>query len=212
MCDFHSIVVRRDGAVAHVASNSHSEAVNAAGWRENDSMADKRGPFFVECEWNGQGVFPGVDKITRGEFNEKQRKVIELHYGNLALLLNEPAVNGERMLTGKGCFSDEGYADLRWKTLLHDACPKPLSDKLAITLLHAQGEVVKSLHPKITGIAGNFSITEGYKVTAPVLAKCGYVYVSENATFTAPVLAECGNVDVHKKGGFTAPKLKANTK
>ena len=30
MCDFHSICVRVDGAIAHVAKNSHSEAVEAA--------------------------------------------------------------------------------------------------------------------------------------------------------------------------------------
>src|SRR5688572_29293411 len=124
MCDFHSCCVRRDGALAHIPGNSHSGAVAAAGWRENDQMADFRGAFFVEAEWNGEGIFPGVDKIVRGPVNEKQRKVIEAHYTALANLLADPAANADRMLFDGGIFSNDQFADIRWRVLIHPECPK----------------------------------------------------------------------------------------
>jgi len=59
-----------------VKENSHSGAVQKANWRENDQMTDfsERGKFFVECEWGVVGKYPGADKITRGNFNERQKK------------------------------------------------------------------------------------------------------------------------------------------
>ena len=75
MCDFHSICVRVDGAIAHVAKNSHSEAVEAAGWKENK---DHLPPVFVEAEWNGEGKFPGIEKITRGTPNTKLSQSLPL--------------------------------------------------------------------------------------------------------------------------------------
>lgn len=209
MCDFHSIVVRIDGAKAHVPKNSHSDAVQAAKWTENDRMADMRGARFVECEWNGEGAFPGVDKITRGQVNEKQRKVIEGHYTALALLLVYPSAHAERMCFDGGIFSGDEYADVRWKVILHENCPQKIADRLAETSLHTSGETIKSFHSKIKAIGGGFSIKAGCKITAPVLAEVGgSVYVRENATFTAPVLAEVGGyVDVGENATFTAPKL-----
>ena len=97
MFDFHSIVVRVDGASAHIASNSHSGAVEAAGWRENDQMADLRGKYFVEAEWGGLGDFPGPKSVTRGDMNEKQRKLITNHYTALQKLLADPASHAERL-------------------------------------------------------------------------------------------------------------------
>ena len=41
MCDFHSICVRTDGAIAHLPSNSHSGAVEAAKWRETRNRNHK---------------------------------------------------------------------------------------------------------------------------------------------------------------------------
>ncbi len=85
MCDFHSCVIRADGALAHVAGNSHSEAVKAAGWAENRPHAR---PCFVEAEWNGEGKYPGADKICRvpeGEkLTAKQRETVDRHYKALA--------------------------------------------------------------------------------------------------------------------------------
>src|ERR1700738_2828117 len=190
MCDFHSIVVRLDGAKAHVPSNSHSEAIAAAKWLENDTMADMRGPRFVECEWTGEGAFPGVDKIVKsGTINEKQRKVIEGHYTALATLLADPEANAGRMCFDGGIFSGKEYADIRWRVIILEKCPQEIASRLAETSLHANGESIKSLHPKIKSIAGSFYVDSGYKITAPVLAKCGYVNVT--GTFIAPVLAKC---------------------
>lgn len=88
MSTFHSICVRVDGAIAHHPSNSHSAIIKEAGWTENDSV--HKGKRFVECEWNGEGAYPGAEKISRTEGDEltaKQIKAVDLHYGNLALAL-----------------------------------------------------------------------------------------------------------------------------
>ena len=54
MCEFLSINVRTDGAISHVASNdSHSAAVQAAGWLENTDGKHVYDSF----EWDGIGEF-----------------------------------------------------------------------------------------------------------------------------------------------------------
>jgi len=139
MCDFHSIVVRVDGASAHIAGNSHSGAVEAAGWRENDQMADLRGKYFVEAEWDGLGDFPGAESITRGEMNEKQRKLIANHYTALQKLLADPASHAERMCLGRGIFSKPEFADVRWKAFVDPRTPEDVVARLAETELFADG-------------------------------------------------------------------------
>ena len=206
MCDFHSIVVRRDGAKAHVAANSHSGAVRAANWRENDKTADFREPFFVEAEWDGVGDFPGVDKITRGTFCEKQARVIEAHYRALADLLRDPAAHAETMLFGNGVFAAAEYADVRFAVLVSGNCPKQIADKLAKATLHASGQPVKSLHPAITNLPGNLCIADGVEFVAPNLISVGgYVAVYGSAKADFPVLAEVGGyvaVSVSAKADF----------
>jgi hypothetical protein len=88
MCDFHSIAIRADGAIAHIPENSHSGAVKAAGWAEN---SPHKRPVFIEAEWNGRGEYPGADKICRvpdGEkLTAKQREVCDRHYKHLAAIM-----------------------------------------------------------------------------------------------------------------------------
>ena len=186
MCDFHSIVVRRDGAKAHVMSNSHSGAVQAAGWRENDQMADLRGAFFVEVEWHGQGKFPGVVRIIRNPVNVKQGEVIEQHYTSLAHLLADPRANAESMLFGQGLFAGEEYADVRWKVFIDDRCPKRVFTKLLKESLFADDSEITSLHPGARIVGGSIRIAAGYKIDAPALTKTGYVRVEQGASLTAP--------------------------
>jgi len=209
MCDFHSICVRRDGAIAHVPGNSHSEAIEKAGWRENDRMADFRGPFFVEVEWNGEGAFPGIERITRNsrDLSEAQRKTIEFHYKALADLLSDPKNNAEKMLLGTGCFSGDEYADIRWRVLIDPRCPKRVADKLAKTKLHANGETIKSIRPDIVSMEGSIRIAENATLTAPALTKSGYIYVRQGATLTAPALTKSGSIDVRQGATLTAPAL-----
>ena len=208
MCDFHSIVVRRDGAIAHIPANSHSGAVEAAGWRENDQMADYRGAYFVEAEWDGKGEFLGVDQITRGEVNEKQRKKIDDHYTALAKLLADPASHAERMCLGRGVFAKPEYGDIRWKVLIDLRTPAEVVAKIAETPLFADGSEITSLHPAVTIVDGSFAISEGATFTAPALTEVsGYVYVRPNATFTAPALTKSGSVDVSENATFSAPLL-----
>ena len=212
MCDFHSVIVRKDGAIAHVKTNSHSEAVQAANWRENDQMADLRGAFFVEAEWNGEGSLPDVQLISRGApLNEKQRKALETHYGALAKLLANPADHAERMLLDGGIFAADEYADIRWRVLNLENLPAAIASRIVkeSTIYADNQKAVKSFNPSIVKLEGNLAIADGYKVAAKKLESvCGYVYVRENATFSAPTLAEVGgSVYVHKTGKFIAPKL-----
>ena len=208
MCDFHSIVVRRDGAKAHVASNSHSGAVSAAGWRENGQMADMRGKYFVECEWNGTGPYPGADTITRGVINEKQCKAIDIHYEALARFMADPGANAEEMLFGDGFFAGEEYGDLRWKALISETCPPEVVGRLVTSKLHSDGMPIKSLCPSVAVIGGTLRIAPGYHIEVPALVKVGgNVRVAQNGTLTAPALAECGDVTVAQNGTLTAPAL-----
>ena len=115
MCDFHSIVVRADGAEAHVFGNSHSTAVEKAGWMENEPHKRKR---FVEVEWNGVGEYPGADKITRLDdyqsLTAKQRTTIDRRYKALAKVM---AGDLSRLATdfSKPVFRDVWLAALRGK-------------------------------------------------------------------------------------------------
>jgi hypothetical protein len=91
ICDFHSIVVRRDGAIAHVLNNSHSGAVKSAGWTENDTISLHGKARFIECEWDGRGEFPGFDNIKKShctDWTKAQQTAVESHYSKLASYLN----------------------------------------------------------------------------------------------------------------------------
>ena len=209
MCDFHSICVRRDGTVAHLPSNSHSGAVEKAGWRENDQMADFREPYFVEVEWKPVAAAPRVDEIVRGPINEKQRKIIESHYTALNKLLSDPAAHAERMLFDGGIFADDRYADIRWRVLIHDQCPKRVVDRLVETKLHANGEEIKSLDPRITEIDGNLTVAAGYEISSKALTKVGGdVLVYGSAKLDAPALTKVGgDVLVDGSAKLDAPAL-----
>ena len=82
------MVVRVDGELAHVPSNSHSGAVKDACWTENDSV--HKAKRFVECEWDGSGDY-SISKVLKNDSEEnlskKQRDRIDLHYGNLSKAL-----------------------------------------------------------------------------------------------------------------------------
>lgn len=115
MCDFHSVCIRVDGALAHVKDNSHSGAVKAAGWVEN--QPHKR-PVFVEAEWDGDGEYPGADKICRIQEGEKltakQRETCDRHYKALADVLNSPEPKAASLARFKAPeFSDVKSARLR---------------------------------------------------------------------------------------------------
>ena len=90
MCDFHSIAVRKDGAIAHTADNSHSGAIAAFGWRENTDQQT----FFVECEWDGGGdynlerVVSLRNGLTLEDLTNKQVRSINRHYKALANVMS----------------------------------------------------------------------------------------------------------------------------
>lgn len=204
MCDFHSIVVRADGAKAHIPSNSHSGAVAAAGWRENEPHREK---FFVECEWSGVGEYPGAEKITRGDINEKQRKVIDTHYTALSKLLSDPKKHSDRMLFGAGIFSGDQYADIRWRVLIHPDRPNNLATKLVTMRLHSNGEKIKSFDPRITSLEGNLLIEDGYEICAPALTKVGGDLAVHGSSKLDALVEVGGYLDVYGSAKLDAPAL-----
>jgi hypothetical protein len=207
MCDFHSCCIRVDGAVAHLANNSHSSAVAAAGWKENDQFADLHGPRFVEAEWDGNGKYLGAAEVCRGPTppNAKQAEAIDRIYGSLSRLLADPEVNADVMLFDGGIFAGDEYADIRWRVLISDKCPKRVADKLVYLALYANGEQIKSLDPRITTLAGNLAIKEGYTVCGKNLTSIGgNLDVYGSATF--PVLTSIGG-NLAVSGSATFPVL-----
>ena len=103
MCDFHSIAIRYDGAIAHVKENSHSAAVLAAGWQENTPERQ----IFWEAEWHGQGDFPStlVQARVGAEPPAKVLRVAEAHYRDLAETLRTGVIHKR--------FESMAYADVR---------------------------------------------------------------------------------------------------
>ncbi|MBK1883699.1 hypothetical protein JIN85_14875, partial [Luteolibacter pohnpeiensis] len=170
-------------------------------------MSDFRGSYFVEAEWDGKGDFT-PKKITRGEMNDKQKRVINNHYSALKKLLSDPAEHAERMCLGAGIFAKPEYGDIRWKVMIDPRTPESVIEKIAETELYADGSSISFLHPKVSRIEGVIRVADGSIIEAPALTKSGYVDVSENATFTAPALTEVsGSVYVSENATFTAPAL-----
>ena len=227
MCDFFSAVIRRDGAIFHLPTNSHSGIVDHYKLTENDIMADMRDqPRFYEFEWNCQGDVPSnIASLLRGS-NPPQAVTAAANVlaKNLRRAIDAPGWG----LLDDGAFADDVFADLRWKALINDKCPHKVANSIAPMSLYAFGDEIKSLHPAVTAIQGSFKIASGYQITAPALTEvagfvdvsenatftapaltevAGPVYVSENATFTAPALTKAGSVDVSENATFTAPAL-----
>jgi hypothetical protein len=221
MCDFHSCCIRVDGALAHVAENSHSSAALAAGWKENEPH--KRASF-VEAEWNGRGEYPGADKICRVQAGEeltaKQRKKCDDHYKALAAILknktpsaaellrwNKPAfrdVLGQLEITALPADIEVWHGDLNISE--NSKLELPHLAEVAGSVYVQQGATFTA--PALAEVTGYVDVQQGATFTAPVLAKTGYVDVRQGATFTAPALAEVtGYVDVQQGATFTAPKL-----
>lgn len=124
MCDFHSIAIRIDGAIAHVPENSHAQAVEAAGWVENTDFRTR----FWEWEWDGRGQIPPVEKLLRGEgYLEKVVKLALRHARNLQRALNEPGWG----LFDRGYFSEVRYVDVRYEVAKNPNCPAHVLEKLS---------------------------------------------------------------------------------
>ena len=173
-------MIGQDIQVAHLASNSHSEMIKSAGWRDNEP---NRKILVFEAEWNGEGELPPDTKLIRncGECPEKVKSRIKAHYQKLK----------EALETGRhldGYFAD---AD-KWGDILTEAMNRGHAFDFS----------------KVVSLGGTVYVREGATFTAPVLTKCGTVDVRKGATFTAPVLPEVsGYVDVREGATFTAPVL-----
>jgi hypothetical protein len=194
MCDFFSAVIRRDGTILHLPSNSHSGIVAHFGLTENDTISELRGkPRFYEFEWNGQGKVPTMSNLLRGDNPPKAvTDAAKILATNLSRALAEPGWG----LLDDGFFAGDEYADLRWKALISDNLDHRIAERLAVTALHAQGESVKFIHPLVTKLDGDLVIAENASLTVPALTSVGgYVSVRENASLTVPALTSVGGYD-----------------
>jgi hypothetical protein len=219
MCDFHSICVRTDGAIAHVAQNSHSTAADAAGWRNNE---DHRRPVFVEVEWDGEGEYPGADKIARVPAGEKltvnQRRKIDFHYQALAAILKNPKPTFEQLSK----WLDPKWADVLGRLRITEM-PEgvkewpgelviPKGATLTANALTKVGYVDVEQGATLTAnalteVSGSVYVKQGATLTANALTKVGSVYVEQGATLTANALTKVGYVDVKQGATLTANAL-----
>jgi hypothetical protein len=224
MCDFHSIAVRRDGAIAHVHGNSHSGAVHHAGWRENQP---NREPFFVEAEWNGNGEYPGAEKITRNHSKEfpltvAQTKAIDRHYQALASVLIATHPTAEEIakwnkpefadVMERICAKIEKLPEIegaKWHGNLYvrqgGTLTAPALTEITGYLYVRQGGTLTA--PALTEITDNLDVQQGGTLTAPALTKTGNLDVQQGGTLTAPALTKTGNLYVQQGGTLTAPAL-----
>jgi len=204
MCDFHSIIVYKDGAIFHKAHNSHSQMVQESGRRENQP---NREPFFVEAEWSGEGSID-PSQLIRGQANETQSRAIERHYKNLKDLFDNPKANSG-MLFDNGYFASDDYADVRWRVINLPNLDHRIASRLAKMRLYADAKKgVTSLHPEIVLLEGNLNVSGSAKLDALVKVG-GYLNVSGSAKLDAPALEEVGGyLNVREKGKLIAPKLK----
>ena len=168
MCDFHSIVVRRDGVIAHEPGNSHSKAVELFKWTENDSVHKQKR--FVECEWNGIGDFVLENVVKNDDIStltQHQVSSITSHYTSL---MN--ALKGKEVALDY--FSEPQYSDVLNKVWeLNDATPELIA-RLFCNKTKIDKQVndlilkVKKLDSSKTASSGDYSkaASSGYYSTA----------------------------------------------
>ena len=119
MCDFHSIVIRRDGAIAHVPGNSHSKAVAKAGWTENTHDPKLVSPRFYEWEWDGEGDIPPVRQLLKNvdidTVPERVVQVAQRHAEALKRVLTTGVIESP--------FDQDEYSDVRGLVAQNTATP-----------------------------------------------------------------------------------------
>jgi hypothetical protein len=117
MCYFHSVIVRKDGVIAHEPGNSHSAAAEKFGWRENTDGVK----CFWEAEWDCRGQMP--DNLVRGDDPpDIVLTVARKHYEKLCTTL----ATGNILCP----FDLDEYCDVRIELASRDIAPAIL-EKLA---------------------------------------------------------------------------------
>ena len=164
MCDFHSTVWRligQDVQTFHLPTNSHSEMVNAAGWRENEP---NRKTVVFESEWNGDGEVPDINKLLKNNASEcpaqVERAVIK-YYRTLKAAIT-PGGKFDKIFSDPQKFQDV------WEAAMKAGCSLDFG--------------------KIEKFNGYVGVHQGATLTAPALAEADSVDVHQGATLTAPKL------------------------
>lgn len=101
MCDFHSVIIDRNGKIGHKPSNSHSGIARELGWAENTNSRVN----FWEAEWDGQGSMPA--NLVQARLEQPPEAVIEAakwHYELLAETLRTGTIHKR--------FQSDDYADV----------------------------------------------------------------------------------------------------
>jgi hypothetical protein len=234
----HKIIVHPNGTKVHTPSNSWEEAAKIAKWPsyamyrfldwtdeglgEQEQYREQEHLNYVECQWNTEDPFPNFAEYSNitiddfkqiasheGPWTEKAVKTIVEHYSKLNQLLSDPKTHAEQMLFNNGYFAGEEYADIRWDMMYHANTPKSVIEKLAHTTLYANSKkAIKSLHPAIKKIQGDFIIDKEVKINAQNLEEISEtVWLLENASLTTPNLKEVKNIILLDNVSLTAPNL-----
>lgn len=203
MCDFHSTCWRelgQDIQVTHVISNSHSEAIIKAGWRDNEP---NRKTVNFEAEWDGEGEMPENNNLIRNfeECSEKLANRIREHYIKLS----------EAITTGK--WLDSYFKDIdTWRDVWAKAIEKGVFVKLPEVW---EGGLTITKNTKVdvsnlTKVSKHLYLYEGAQLTAEKLTEVGgYLCLYKEAQLTAEKLTKIGgSLNLYEEARLNAPKLK----
>ena len=202
MCDFLSCVIRRDGKIFHLPTNSHSGIAEHYGLTENDTMADMRcKPRFYEFEWDGGWS----EYDLRGEAPPKAvRKSAAMLRENLRRALSEP---GWGCLDG-GFFSAPEWADVRWVAICNPKCPSHLASRIAKTPLHANARHrLLNIHPEVEAVSGFLWFVGSAAITAPNLRSAETITVEAGVHFSADKLEKAKTIKTRYESKIVAPSL-----
>ena len=152
-------MIGQDIQCAHLPSNSHSESISAANWRENEP---NRQTIIFEAEWSGSGDQPSDSVLIRniGECPEPLVKRIREHYRRLK----------EAITTGK--YLDTHFADTKkwcdvWNTAIKNGAPVTLP-AIFEGSLYVYGSA-KLDAPALTQVGGDLRVYSSAKLDAPAL-------------------------------------------
>lgn len=212
MNPFHLVCVRTDGSLAHNLTNDVHQAISGSGWTSDEPEIPLS---YVTARWNGRGKFPGVDAITTGTPNQKQRAAILRHFLALAELLQHPARFADRYLFNGGLFSAQEYADVRFAVLTQAPCPVFYQERLLRTYLCAtpqtcdNGSLRETLVENMTAIHAGLLVTDGTVLALPNVTRItGRLAIQGSGQFSARKLQLLdGSMDISERGTLVAPSL-----
>ena len=108
MCDKYAIDVRKDGAVAHDSSNSHTAAAHNADWLENTDYRN----VYAKLQWDGEGEFD-LAKACHDDTRPEDLNDAQIRSATRVYTALKQAINGDMThFEAGGIFAGPEWVDL----------------------------------------------------------------------------------------------------